>query len=238
MQIAILDLCEDSESFSHHGRAADVVRRWLAPSLTEAAFKTIDVHGGAALPTPEAFDGYVLTGSELGVYDEASWMDELRDFIRALRDRRIPVFGICFGHQIMADALGGRAEKADKGYVIGARDYMFGEKPTRAHAMHQDQVTVVPPGAEVIGGAPYCPVAALRYEHPALSVQFHPEYGRDFVMDALDILGAAYLSDEDEAAGRASMTGEAVAEDLWSAEAAAFFRAALSADASRPDAAG
>ena len=90
--------------------------------------------------------------------------------------------------------------------------------------MHQDQVTVVPPQAEVVASAPYCPVAALKYEFPAYSVQFHPEYRRAFVEDALEVLDGLVGAPEDFAKGRASMAGAAVDEDLFAAEAAAFFR--------------
>lgn len=238
MRIAILDLCEAEPAFAHHGTVGEIVIRWLAPRLPEATFETIHIHGGAAFPAPEAFDGYALTGSEKGVYDETAWMDPLRDFIRRLRDRRIPMFGMCFGHQIMADALGGRAEKRDLGFVIGARDFLIEGRPAQAHVMHQDQVTAVPPGAEVIVTADYCPIAGLRYDFPALSVQFHPEYDRGFVMDGLDILAETFMTKADEAAGRASMEGSAVAEDLWAAETAAFFRAAIADGRGAADAAG
>lgn len=228
MNIAILDVCLPDPRFDHHGSSGEQMRRWLAPHLPEAELPIIHLAAGEALPPLAAHDGFVITGSEKGVYDEADWMDPLRDFIRAARDASVPVFGVCFGHQIMADAMGGKAEKADKGFVIGARDYETPDGPVAAHAMHQDQVTKAPPGARVIASAPYCPVAALAYDFPALSVQFHPEYGRMFVTDALEVLDGVVGAPEDYVAGRASMDGANVSPDLFGPRAASFFRAHIS----------
>lgn len=224
MRIAILDVCQPEPDFARHGSIGEMVEAWIAPHLPEAAFPILHVAGGDPLPPLAAHDGYIVSGSEKGVYDEADWMDDLRGFIRAARDSRTPIFGICFGHQIMADALGGKAEKADKGFVIGAQEFAYDGEIIQAHAMHQDQVTVAPPGAAVIAAAPYCPVAALKYEFPALSLQFHPEYRRAFVEDALDVLDGVVGAPEDFEAGRATMPGAKVSEDLFGAEAAAFFR--------------
>ena len=231
MNIAILDVCLPDPRFDHHGSSGEQMRRWLAPHLPEAELLIIHLAAGESLPPLPAHDGYVITGSEKGVYDEAEWMDPLREFIRAARDASVPVFGVCFGHQIMADAMGGKAEKVDKGFVIGARDFDTPNGPFAAHAMHQDQVTKVPPGARVTASAPYCPVAALAYDFPALSVQFHPEYGREFVTDALEVLDGVVGSPEDYVAGRASMNEAAVRSDLFGVEAASFFRTHLGVQA-------
>ena len=85
------------------------------------------------------------------------------------------MFGICFGHQIMADIFGGKAAKSDKGFITGSRRFNDRGTNVNAYLAHQDQVTEVPPNAEVIASAAHCPVAALSYDFPALSVQFHPE---------------------------------------------------------------
>ncbi|MEL7463237.1 MAG: type 1 glutamine amidotransferase [Pseudomonadota bacterium] len=231
MKIAILDVCSPEPEFDAHGSIGEMVRAWLAPHLQEAAFPILHIAGDDPLPTLTAYDGYVVTGSEKGVYDEADWMSPLRDFIRAARAAKTPIFGVCFGHQIMADALGGKAEKADKGFVIGAKSFDYQGRSIEAHAMHQDQVTAAPPEAEVIASAPYCPVAALKYEFPALSVQFHPEYRRAFVEDALEVLDGLVGSPSDFAEGRKTMPEANVSEDLFGAEAAAFFRTHLGAKA-------
>lgn len=231
MRIAILDFCIPDPVFDSLGSVADMTKKWIAPHLPEATFEEVHIAGGAAFPALDDFDGYMLSGSEKGVYDDTPWMEPLRAFLRAARDRRKPMFGICFGHQIMADAFGGRAEKADKGFVIGARRYEIDGETVAAHAVHQDQVTQVPPGAEVTGSAPYCPVAALAYDFPARSIQFHPEYPSELIGVAIEAFDGGLLTAEDAAAGRASMEGAEVSDDLYGPEAARFFREAIEAAA-------
>jgi len=92
-----------------------------------------------------------------------------------------------------------------------------------AYLAHQDQVIDVPPDAEVIASAAHCPVAALSYDFPALSVQFHPEYNREFARDLIDMFGAELMSTEQLQAARDSLSTKA--EDaLWCTEVADFFR--------------
>ena len=152
-------------------------------------------------------------------------MAPLKAFLLAARAAKTPVFGVCFGHQIMAETFGGKAEKADTGFVVGARAYQVGDREVRAHAMHQDQVTETPPGAVVTASAPYCPVAALAYDFPAASIQFHPEYTAPMMADAADIFEGWMITPEDAAETRASLAPGDVEPDLWGAETAGFFRA-------------
>jgi GMP synthase-like glutamine amidotransferase len=223
MKIAILDCVGPDALVEKHGTAGDALATWLQPHLPEAEMTRIDLPAGQKLPEPQDFDGYAITGSEMGVYDETQWMTPLRDFLAAVREAERPVFGICFGHQIMADAWGGRAEKVEQGFVLGARRYDLGGDAAKAHVAHQDQVTRVPPGAQVIASASYCPVGGLVYEFPALSVQFHPEYGEGFIDDLIDIDGEGLMSPGEIAAAKASLRGE-VSNDLFGPETAAFFR--------------
>ena len=224
MNIAILDLCLPHVEFARHGSISDMVRIWIERHMPEATFRSLHIANGAHLPSPGEYDGYILTGSELGVYDDAPWMAPLKAFLQELKAARIPVFGVCFGHQIMAEAYGGRAEKADKGFVVGVHHFQSEAGEIAAHAMHQDQVTAVPPGATVTASAPYCPVAALDYDFPAQSIQFHPEYTRDFVTHAVDVFEGDLLTETEAAASRASFATD-VPTDLFGAEAASFFRA-------------
>ena len=69
------------------------------------------------------FDGWLITGSRHGVYDDLFWMPPLQDFIRELADQQIPLVGICFGHQIIAEALGGRVVKSDRGWGVRLHRY-------------------------------------------------------------------------------------------------------------------
>lgn len=223
MRLAILDCVAPDALVAKYGPTGDVVAAWLRRGLPEAKTARIDLPAGDPPPAPEAFDGYVISGSEKGVYDDTPWMAPLRRFLEDVRGRR-PVLGICFGHQIMADVWGGRAEKLDIGFITGAQRFDLNGRPVMAHVAHQDQVTAAPPAARVIASTPYCPVAGLAYDFPALSVQFHPEYREGFVDDMIDMFGEQLMSAEEIAAAKASLKGE-VGPDLFAEEAAAFFRA-------------
>lgn len=165
----------------------------LAPLLPGASFETISVVNGATLPAADALDAWLLTGSRHGVYDPLPWIAPLKAFIReAVRIKR-PMAGICFGHQIIAEALGGKVEKAAQGFRIGMEQYsttLGGAAQSMAMpAFHQDQVIVQPPDSEVVARSAACAYAALRYTHaPVLSVQFHPEFSQAYLADLIAVM--------------------------------------------------
>lgn len=200
------------------------IRRWLSPSLPEISLEIVDVTGGAEVPGVADFDGFLISGSEKGVYDEVIWMDPLRALLGDIRDHNKPVFGICFGHQIMADHFGGKAELAAVGEARGARQFDIGSEPREAYVWHKDQVTKVPPGARVTASSAYCPVGALAYDFPAMSTQFHPEYSQDFLRNFVDQGRGEVLDDAESDAFIAAIAQSNVAEDLMAREAADFFR--------------
>lgn len=213
-----------------YGSYPDMTERWLAKALPEASFHTVSVVSGAPLPEPEAYDGYIVTGSKHGVYDDLPWMAPLSAFLRAARALNKPMFGICFGHQIMAHAFGGTVRKSGKGWGVGVQAYYYpGETPLRdSHVLvfHQDQVEDVPEGASVIGGNAFCPNGVLRYDFPALSAQFHPEFETGYVEALTHILRddpvPAQIADEAlESLGRHAIDSQPMA-----AYVADFFRTA------------
>ena len=149
--------------------------------------KTYDVAEGELPDGPGAHGAYLITGSPAGVYDPLPWIPPLLDFIRAAKDRKM--VGVCFGHQAMAEALGGRVEKSDKGWGIGLHRYriekhepwMGPEKEIAIPVSHQDQVVVQPPGTAIFASSGFTPYAALEWtDRPAISFQFHPEFSPAF----------------------------------------------------------
>jgi GMP synthase-like glutamine amidotransferase len=181
---------------------------------------------GETLPAPEAMDAWLLTGSRHGVYDDLPWIAPLMDFIRRAAATKRPVVGVCFGHQILAEALGGRVEKAAIGWRVGLEQYttsLGGETQTVAMpAFHQDQVVMQPPGSEVVASSPACAYAALRYtDAPILSVQFHPEFSRPYLADLI-----AVLAKQDAAPG---LPVDAIMDDTGMRWLAAFLAERLAA---------
>ena len=150
--------------------------------------ESFDVQAGELPQDPAAHGAYLITGSPAGVYDPLPWIAPLQQFIRTAKDTRL--VGICFGHQIMAQALGGHVEKSDKGWGAGLHHYSilrpepWMDKPVAeiaAPASHQDQVIAQPPRTDVVAASAFTPFAGLAWtDRPAISFQFHPEFSPAF----------------------------------------------------------
>lgn len=139
-------------------------------------------------------DAYLITGSPLSVLDDHAFLPPLYDFIRACHAARKPLIGACFGHQAIAVALGGRVERAVSGWNVGIdttrfegkRGYMQPLDDLNFYAFHEDQVTVLPEGAERIGVSENCENAAFVIGDHILTTQMHPEFNAPFMQAVLD----------------------------------------------------
>lgn len=141
-------------------------------------------------------DGWLLTGSRHGAYEDHPFIPPLEDFIRKAYAEHVPMVGICFGHQIIAQALGGKVERHAGGWAVGPTDYDFeGEKLT-LNAWHRDQVTEVPQGAKVVASNAFCANAALVYDTRAFTVQAHPEFKDEFVDGLMKTRGKGVVPDD------------------------------------------
>jgi GMP synthase-like glutamine amidotransferase len=156
-------------------------------------YEAVRAHDGVPLPDLATLDGILITGSPAGVYDDFPWLDPLRDFVRSAYAAKTPMIGICFGHQIMADALGGDVRKSEKGWGMGRHVYSVsgnrpaligGSLPEFAIACsHQDQVITAPADADVFLSSDFTPNAGLLYRNgAAISLQPHPEFEDDYAV--------------------------------------------------------
>lgn len=184
MKLAILETGRPpGDLASRFGDYPVMFARLLGPGFEIESF---DVQGGQ-LPDPRSQDAVLITGSPAGVYDPLPWIAPLMDFIRSAAGAKM--VGVCFGHQAMAEALGGRVVKSEKGWgtglhrysVVGNEPWIDGAPDIAIPASHQDQVVVQPPHAEVVAASDFTPYAALAWrDRPAISFQFHPEFSPEF----------------------------------------------------------
>ncbi|MEM1366361.1 MAG: type 1 glutamine amidotransferase [Pseudomonadota bacterium] len=162
----------------------------------------------------EDCDAWLVTGSKHGAYEDHPWIAPLENFIRALQAAAKPLVGICFGHQIIAQALGGKVVKFEGGWGLGvnAYDSLSHDGPVRALAVHQDQVVEAPAATKTIMSSDFCANAALSYHQSdgaewARSYQFHPEFSPEWVAALIDALEGKSFDTGTAARGRQSLAG-------------------------------
>lgn len=157
----------------------DLYSDWLAGrGLTFKTWSVVDMEFPSSVNDAE---GWLISGSKYGAYDDTPFIPRLEDFVRESYGAGVPMVGICFGHQIMAQALGGTVEKFDKGWSVGRTEYTFGGQEVPLNAWHQDQVITPPAEATTTASTDFCAHAALSYKGRAMSVQPHPEFNADEV---------------------------------------------------------
>jgi GMP synthase (glutamine-hydrolysing) len=147
-----------------------------------------DIRTLAPLPGPRDAEAFIITGSSASVTEHTPWMSRAEDLVRGIAFARVPLLGICFGHQMVAEALGGEVRRNPLGREIGtvrlervADDPLFRGLPRvlDVNATHVDAVARLPPGAEVLATTALDRAAAFRVGSTIRAVQFHPEFDAD-----------------------------------------------------------
>jgi len=186
MRIGILETgAPPGDLAEHYGRYDAMFRDLLGSGFETTTFK---VNKGFLPGADDTSDAYLATGSPAGVYDDLPWIEPLAQFLRGVRGQK-KLVGICFGHQMLAQAFGGKVVKSTKGWGVGLHRYQvshpepwMGQAPAEIAlpASHQDQVVALPPGARVIVRSDFTPFAGLDYGGEAISFQGHPEFAPDY----------------------------------------------------------
>jgi GMP synthase-like glutamine amidotransferase len=215
MKIGILETGEVHPDLkARHGDYPAMFERLLGAVDPGLEFATVRVVAGEMPAAPGQADAWLVTGSRHGVYDDLPWIEPLKAFLRDCVAAQVPVVGICFGHQLLAEALGGRAVKSDAGWSLGVQDYEVVARPVwmthvpdrfAVRALHQDQVVALPDGATVLARSPRCAIAAVAYGDPdapsAVTLQPHPEFGPEFMDELIRLrAGTVFPADQAEAA--------------------------------------
>jgi GMP synthase-like glutamine amidotransferase len=215
MKIGILETGEVADELrNRHGDYPGMFQRLLRSADPALAFRVYHVTREQLPRDVHECDAWLVTGSRHGVYDPLPWIGPLKRFLRDAYEADVPIVAICFGHQILAEALGGKAKKSDKGWGLGVNRYTVQRKPDwmtgiddeiSLYALHQDQVVEPPADAEVVAGSEFCPYAILAYRGNAMSIQPHPEFPGEYLRDLIEHRRASSFSDEVADAGLATM---------------------------------
>ena len=182
------------------GRAPDNIRgrhgdfpHWfrICTRLLPQQVQVVDVAAGKSLPPPHQVAGAMITGSAAMVTERIAWSEHTAGWIRQAMDIELPLFGVCYGHQLMAHALGGRVDYLPGGREIGTQpiellhgatgDPLAVNLPSsfRAHTTHEQSVLEPPRGSAVLARSARDPHQLLRHGPKAISTQFHPEFNAD-----------------------------------------------------------
>jgi len=191
LRIGILQCDHVAEELqAQHGNYPEMFSQLIHNQDQDIEICTYDLTANQFPVDLSACDGYIITGSQFSAYDELPWIHKTKNLIQQLDQQQIPTIGICFGHQLIAEALGGKVAKAqDKGWGVGVHHWQVTEKPEwmdntdveqfAMRASHQDQVINAPPESVVFASSDFCPVAGFQF-NKLLTFQGHPEFSRDY----------------------------------------------------------
>lgn len=196
MKIGILQ-CDDvaDELQAEFGNYPAMFEAMLGEVAPGFQFVTYRVVSGEFPDSSDDCDGYITTGSRYGVNDNYSWVDELEQFVAALDRDKKKFVGICFGHQMLVKALGGKVAVSDRGWAVGIsfnrvdvqKSWMSpGQETLNLVVSHHDQVLQLPQGIEVLASSDFCPYYMLQYGNHMMSVQGHPEFSKAYSSALMD----------------------------------------------------
>ncbi len=157
------------------------VAEWVVFSVIDNEFPEFD--------QLDQCDAYICTGSSFSVYEEIDWILRLKELVQEIQKQNIPFVGMCFGHQMLAHALGGKTQKAEQGWCIGVHTQHIArhEKWMRLYQPKleilmscQDQVVSLPPNSVLLANAARCPVAMFKVGGNMIGIQAHPEYSKAY----------------------------------------------------------
>ncbi|EAQ65306.1 glutamine amidotransferase, class I [Marinomonas sp. MED121] len=184
------------ELLEKHGSYADMFVALFDQVTTDFEYQVFDVREDLFPDDAMQCDAWVITGSKFNVYQNTPWMLRLKSLILEISVTGRPMVGICFGHQIIADAFGGVVDKHPDGWGVGLHayqltagaDFIQGAPESFAiSAMHQDQVLALPKNAKVFAESEFCPYAGLIYDDQILTFQAHPEFNLEYEDELIDL---------------------------------------------------
>jgi GMP synthase-like glutamine amidotransferase len=188
MRLAILMTNTDASTFAQHhpddGQKFSSLVHRVRPDWEIEVYPVKD----GIFPSTLEFDGLLITGSPASVHDGSPWISTLEELVRTAIDKKIPMFGACFGHQVIARALGAEVGYNPDGWVLGRIETTFEDSGLTVplYAAHKEQVLSLPKGAKIVARTPGCEIAGFAINDHVLTTQYHPEMTNSFVKALLN----------------------------------------------------
>lgn len=184
-------LCDDvkEDGRDRFGDYAGMFSRGISAVDPDIRLTAYNAYLGELPVRPDVHAGYLISGSGASVFEDKAWIRDTMDFVRRCQESRIRMVGICFGHQLIAHALGGKAARSENGWGFGIHsarltsnpDWIGAEDPEfKLVVIHQDQVEVLPPGFDTVAGNDFCPHSVITDHDLMLGIQGHPEFSKEF----------------------------------------------------------
>lgn len=197
MRIGLLQCDDVAEPLrTRHGNYPDMLQTLLDAVDPNLEFRVWQCHQGDIPDVDASVDAWITTGSQCGANDSTPWIQDLSEFIRRLWEARRPLVGICFGHQLIAQSLGGRVQKSPNGWGVGVMEHelivrqpwmspWIGDR-IRLLSSHQDQVVSLPEEGIVLARSNFCPIYMMQVGKTFLGLQGHPEFPKAYAADLMD----------------------------------------------------
>lgn len=190
MKVALLECDQVLEKFqSEFGQYSSMIQQMFTSVGAHFEFDVFDCQKGQYPLNIDDYDFFITTGSKSDAYAKSDWIKQLIEFVQRLNKANKKLIGICFGHQIIALALGGKVEKSTRGWGIGLSHNQIVAKPTwikeksetlNIIVSHQDQIIDLPENALVIAKSDFCPYFMVQWNDHFLSIQGHPEWQKNY----------------------------------------------------------
>ncbi|MFO7528713.1 MAG: glutamine amidotransferase [Marinobacter sp.] len=183
----------DEPHFEKYVSYAHMFKQLFKKVNAKLKYEVFDVIDGQWPEYIDSCDGWLITGSASGVYENTPWMQQLKKWIVHAHEKGIPMVGICFGHQIIADVFAGKVERFNGGWSLGPQSYamkddaILGKANITLNAVHQDQVIEKPINAQCLASSDFCEYAILMYGDSILTIQAHPEFTNEYEADLLEL---------------------------------------------------
>lgn len=234
MHLAILMTNTDESAFAqNHPKDGEKFTTLIQSVRPEWQTSVFSVKDGVFPERLTDFDGVIITGSPASVNDDVPWMAKLLDQVRSGFAAKVPMFGACLGHQVIAKALGGQVVRNPVGWTFGSTEMQVLSRPPwydgpdtlQQYAAHVEHVSALPEGAEVVFSAPHCAVAGFAMGARVYTTQNHPEMTPHFIAALVDEL-ANEMGPEITQTARASL-GKTADTEVFAQSIARFFERAL-----------